>query len=108
MERRKFLTRMGPGLAASGKAARQRDTADASQPHLPTAPAGSTMVILGGGFGGITAALELRRALAREHRVILIERREKFMMGLRKQWLLTGAGTRADGERSLDTLRGKG
>src|SRR5687768_16521145 len=66
------------------------------------------MVILGGGFGGITAALELRRALTQDHRVILIERRETFMMGLRKQWLLTGAGKRADGERPLAALRGKG
>jgi len=66
------------------------------------------MVILGGGFGGITAALELRRALPREHRVMLIERRETFMMGLRKQWLLTGAGKRGDGERPLAALRSKG
>jgi sulfide:quinone oxidoreductase len=29
------------------------------------------------------------------------------MMGLRKQWLLTGAGKRSDGERPLETLRKK-
>lgn len=99
---------MGLGAPALGGAVCKPETADAPQPHTPTAPAGKAIVILGGGFGGITAALEVRRALPREHRVMLIERRETFMMGLRKQWLLTGAGKRADGERPLAALRGKG
>lgn len=99
---------MGLGSAALVGAACKTKTAGSPQPHKPTAPAGKVMVILGGGFGGITAALELRRALPHEHRVILIERRETFMMGLRKQWLLTGVGKRGDGERPLAALRGKG
>src|SRR5688572_2016332 len=96
MQRRRFLTVMGLGTAALTGAVCRRRAAD------------RVMVILGGGFGGITAALELRRAFPREHRVILIERRETFMMGLRKQWLLTGAGTRGEGERPLAALRGRG
>lgn len=108
MQRRSFLTLMGLGSAALGGAVCKSETAADPQPHTPTAPAGQAMVILGGGFGGITAALELRRALPHEHRVMLVERRETFMMGLRKQWLLTGAGTRGDGERPLAALRGKG
>src|SRR5688572_22093186 len=98
MRRRRFLTLMGLGAPALGGAVCKPETADAPQSHTPTAPAGKAIVILGGGFGGITAALEVRLALPREHRVMLIERRETFMMGLRKQWLLTGAGKRADGE----------
>lgn len=70
--------------------------------------AGKSIVILGGGFGGITAALELRRALGPEHRVTLIERRPTFMMGLRKLWMLTGSGTRQQGLRNLEALRAKG
>ncbi|MGQ0835498.1 MAG: FAD-dependent oxidoreductase [Gammaproteobacteria bacterium] len=108
MQRRSFLTLMGLGSAALGGAACKREIAGARQPHAPTASDGKAMVILGGGFGGITAAAELRRALPHEHRVMLIERRETFMMGLRKQWLLVGAGNRGDGERPLAALRGKG
>ena len=32
--------------------------------------AGKTILVLGGGFGGIVAASRLRRALPREHRVV--------------------------------------
>lgn len=70
--------------------------------------AGKSMVVLGGGFGGITAALELRRSLGPEHTVTLIERRPVFLMGLRKLWMLTGRGTRQEGLRPLEPLRGKG
>ena len=63
------------------------------------------IVILGGGFGGITAALELSRGVAHEHTVTLIERAPVFMMGLRKLWMITGSGTRRDGERQLVALQ---
>lgn len=63
------------------------------------------IVILGGGFGGITAALELGGALGGEHSVVLIERAPVFMMGLRKLWMVTGKGTRREGERALAQLR---
>jgi len=63
------------------------------------------IVILGGGFGGITAALELSRGVAHEHTVTLIERAPVFMMGLRKLWMITGSGTRRDGERQLAALQ---
>jgi sulfide:quinone oxidoreductase len=70
--------------------------------------AGAKIVILGGGFGGITAALELRRVLNHEHEITLVDRRPTFMMGLRKLWVLTGRGTSGDGTRSLSTLNAKG
>jgi sulfide:quinone oxidoreductase len=99
---------MGLTSAALGGAVGNPETMSGTQPQTPASPGGKAIVILGGGFGGITAALELRRALADEHRVVLVDRRETFMMGLRKQWLLTGAGKRADGERPLAALRAKG
>jgi sulfide:quinone oxidoreductase len=36
--------------------------------------AGKTVTVLGGGFGGLVAANRLRKFLAREHRVVLIDR----------------------------------
>jgi sulfide:quinone oxidoreductase len=36
--------------------------------------AGKTVTVLGGGFGGLVAANRLRKLLAREHRVVLIDR----------------------------------
>ncbi|HEU5170701.1 MAG TPA: FAD-dependent oxidoreductase, partial [Gemmatimonadales bacterium] len=66
------------------------------------------IVILGGGFGGITASLELGRALGGEHSVTLLDRAPSFMMGLRKLWMVTGAGSRRDGERPLAALRAEG
>jgi len=69
---------------------------------------GKVIVILGAGFGGITAALELRRGLGAEHHIILLDRQASFMMGLRKLWILAGVGTRTEGTRSLDRLKAKG
>jgi sulfide:quinone oxidoreductase len=66
------------------------------------------IVILGGGFGGITAALELRRRLRADHTVTLIERSPVFLMGLRKIWIASGRGSRREGERPLDALRTRG
>ena len=66
------------------------------------------IVVLGGGFGGITAALELSRGLGRDHAITLIERAPRFMMGLRNLWMVTGKGSRRDGERSLAALRAEG
>jgi len=34
---------------------------------------GKTLLILGGGIGGVVAASRLRRALPREHRIVLVE-----------------------------------
>lgn len=70
--------------------------------------AGKRIVILGGGFGGITAALELRRALPSEHRITLVDRGGSFMMGLRKLWMLIGRGTRQEGTRPLQALSARG
>ena len=42
-------------------------------------------LILGGGFGGITVATELRRELGDDHEVVLVDRREGFFMGLAKR-----------------------
>jgi sulfide:quinone oxidoreductase len=65
-------------------------------------------LILGGGFGGIAVATELRRLLGDEHDVVLVDREERFSMGLRKLWELVGHATIADGSRSRDLLAARG
>ncbi len=70
---------------------------------------GKTIAILGGGFGGLAAAHALRSRLPVEHRVVLIERKRAFSMGLSNLWVM--AGQRAhpkDGERTFAKLAGKG
>lgn len=61
-------------------------------------------LILGGGFGGIAAGIELRRLLGPEHTVVLVDRKPTFAMGLRKLWELVGLGTIADGSRHRSLL----
>jgi sulfide:quinone oxidoreductase len=61
-------------------------------------------LVLGAGFGGITTATELKRLLGDEHEIVLIDRREHFLMGLRKLWALVGIGSLADGKRSRKKL----
>ena len=68
----------------------------------------SRTVIVGAGFGGIAVAHELRRLLGGEHRVMLIDRGERFSMGLRKLWELVGIGTIAEGSRLRRLLAGGG
>jgi len=65
-------------------------------------------LILGGGFGGLTVATELKRMLGTDHDVVLVDRGEHFSMGLRKLWELVGHATIADGSRSRDTLGNTG
>jgi sulfide:quinone oxidoreductase len=65
-------------------------------------------LVLGGGFGGIAVATELKRLLGDEHDVVLVDRAERFSMGLRKLWELVGHGTIADGSRARDALASHG
>src|SRR3990172_5196381 len=49
-----------------------------------------TILVLGGGIGGIVAARLLRKKLARAHRVILVERAEQQVFAPSLLWLMTG------------------
>ena len=65
-------------------------------------------LVLGGGFGGITVATELKRSLGDDHDVVLVDRAERFSMGLRKLWELVGHATIAEGSRRRDALSSLG
>jgi sulfide:quinone oxidoreductase len=62
------------------------------------------VLILGGGFGGIATARRLKQRLDDQDEVILVDRRDHFMVGFRKTWALTGQSTLEAGQRPLDSL----
>ena len=63
------------------------------------------VLVLGGGFGGVSTATELRKTLGGEHEITLVDRSPTFLMGLRKLWDLVGMGTIEAGSRNLRTLQ---
>lgn len=69
---------------------------------------GKRILILGAGFGGLTAATELRKGLGQDHRVIIVDRKKSFMMGLVKLWILEGSRRLEESQTPLDGLNAKG
>lgn len=51
---------------------------------------GKTILILGGGVGGLTIASELRRLLPGKHRVVLVEKTPQHAFAPSFLWLMTG------------------
>jgi sulfide:quinone oxidoreductase len=64
------------------------------------------VVVAGGGFGGIATAVALRERLDAGVEIVLVDRHDTFLMGLRKTWVVTGSGSLADGTRRLDRVAG--
>jgi len=62
------------------------------------------VLILGGGFGGVAAGIELRKLLSADDRITIVDRREQFFFGFRKTWALLGESTLAAGQRPLKSL----
>jgi sulfide:quinone oxidoreductase len=56
-----------------------------------------TTVILGGGFGGLSAANALRGLLPGEHEVVVVDSTPRFHVGAGKTWIILG-------ERSYDQI----
>jgi len=70
--------------------------------------AGKTILILGGGIGGQVAANLLRRKIARDHRVILIDRKGGYVFSPSLLWLIVGKRKLDQISRSLESLTQKG
>lgn len=71
--------------------------------------AGKTIVILGGGFGGLSTAQQLRRVLPPEHRIVVVERQDTFYLCSFNMRLMVGEiEDQREGERALSQLKHKG
>jgi sulfide:quinone oxidoreductase len=67
-----------------------------------------TILILGGGVGGVVTAATLRKKLPAEHRVILVDREERHVFAPSLLWLMTGSRRAETISRPLDRLGRKG
>jgi sulfide:quinone oxidoreductase len=66
------------------------------------------ILILGAGFGGLTAANILRENLSNVHKIIVIDKNKSFMMGLVNLWILYGTRKLQDSFIPLANLANKG
>lgn len=65
------------------------------------------VVILGGGFGGLAAANELRENLTQDIRITIIDKKDWFMMDLVKLWIINGTREFELSKRPLESVTKK-
>ena len=82
-------------------------TASSSSEVSRLESAGKVIVVLGGGIGGVVAARELRKRLAPQHRVILVDRESHHLFPPSLLWLITGRRAPGQISRPLARLAGK-
>ena len=66
------------------------------------------ILILGGGFGGLCISNILRQNLDITHEIIVIDKKDYFMMGLTNLWILDGQRNLEDSKIPLSKLESKG
>ena len=69
---------------------------------------GKTILILGGGVGGLVAANELRAKLSKEHRILLVDRETTFVFSPSLLWIMTGDRAAPKISRPLARLQRRG
>ena len=67
-----------------------------------------TVVVLGGGVGGVVAATTLRKQLPKPHRVVLVDRERRHLFAPSLLWLMTGGRTAGQITRPLDRIAKRG
>jgi sulfide:quinone oxidoreductase len=66
------------------------------------------ILIIGGGFGGLAAANELRKNLSPDVKITIIDKKDYFMMDLVKLWIIKGTRKFETSKRPLNTIVKKG
>jgi sulfide:quinone oxidoreductase len=66
------------------------------------------ILILGGGFGGLATANELRSNLPDDIKITVIDKKDYFMMDLVKLWIIKGTRKFETSKRPLQTITKKG
>jgi sulfide:quinone oxidoreductase len=69
---------------------------------------GKRILILGAGFGGLAAANLLRKNLSADHRIILIDKKQSFIMGFVNLWIVYGIRRLEDSQTDLNILTHRG
>jgi len=67
-----------------------------------------TILVLGGGTGGLVTAVQLRKRLSDRHRIVLIEREARHLFQPSLLWLIVGRRTAEQISRPLDRLLRRG
>jgi sulfide:quinone oxidoreductase len=67
-----------------------------------------TIVVLGGGVGGLVVANELRRRLSRDHRITIVEKNAQHAFAPSFLWLMTGKRRPEEISRDVQQLIHKG
>jgi sulfide:quinone oxidoreductase len=70
--------------------------------------AAQTVVVLGGGIGGVAAANRLRRRLGRRHRIVLVNRDPDFTFPASYLWVMSGQRRPNQVTRPLQALQRRG
>lgn len=69
---------------------------------------GKSILVLGGGVGGLVTAVELRKKLPRRYKIVLVDREPDHLFAPSLLWLMVGLREAAKISRPLDRLRKKG
>jgi len=69
---------------------------------------GQTIVVLGGGVGGVVTAVELRKKLPMRHRIVVVDREAQHVFAPTLLWLMTGDRSAEKISRPLDRLGKRG
>ncbi|MBN4081715.1 NAD(P)/FAD-dependent oxidoreductase [bacterium AH-315-C07] len=67
-----------------------------------------TILILGGGVGGVVTANELRKKISKEHKIIVFDKEPKHVFAPSLLWLMTGLRKPEKISRELNRLQRKG
>lgn len=70
--------------------------------------AGKSVLVLGGGVGGVVTAVELRKKLPKQHKIVLIDREAQHVFAPSLLWLMVGLRRATKISKPLERLRRRG